>query len=256
MALLIHPRILSRGEIYNSKTQQSFSRITSNTTDDNKHTRILEAKPALLVVTDIDGNILLSMVGVTRWSESTPVLGPDHLLTPLMYRKEIGEATTDFGTMAAIHSLLPIIPALDFIPKSAYTETIRQSGTAAKAFLIVDTHELYSQSSASAWPVALWDGSVPFVAADLAANMHYLEVSVGDLASEESLRLTSLVIDMDNKTVQMADAIFRVYFTNMLHDWTGMRDELNTLLALGTSMGIDQASIEAKEAAALAAQAT
>lgn len=247
MAIMMHPDLLYMCEAHNQDVQLSFNAADAA----NIRTRVLENKAALMVVTDALDNILLSIVGKTQWY-SDAVKMTDHDIE-LTYRYDYGkdsEVDTDFRLLHETMPIRPRIPALTFTPAAQYSETIRNTGTAAKVFLIVDTLELYSATDVSAWPVSRWDGSVALNLAGLPASEPYLQLSVGDLASSASVRLTRLDLNTAEHTVQMADPIIYMYFTNVLRDWSTAKADLTALLTSIPEIGTDRADIEAKEIAA------
>jgi len=241
MSIMIQPDILAICESKSGDVQKQFD-VTNPA---NVQSRALDDKPALLVVTDATDNILLSIVGHTAWhSHDVKLQGHDVALT---YRNTSGTAETAFTAL----TLKPRIPALSFTPTANFAEKIRQSGTAAKAYLIVDHMELYSRlavdDATNPWPVAYWDGSVALDVASLPETLPYLQLSVGDLSTDASVRLTRLDLNMAEHSVQMADPVIYLYFPNILRDWSTAKDELTALLMDVTHVGTDQADIEAKE---------
>ena len=229
-------------------TTKMYSSVSRGNNAANIRTRVLENKPALLVVTDALDNILLSIVGETAWYSDAVKMSDQDI--DLMFRVDYGtdsEVDSDFRKLDYYQPVRPRLPALTFTPAAQYSETIRNTGTAAKVFLIVDTLELYSTTDISAWPLTHWDGNTALNVAGLPASEPYLQLSVGDLASSASVRLTRLDLDTAEHTVQMADPIIYMYFTNMLRDWSTAKADLIALLTSIPEIGTDRADIEAKE---------
>lgn len=253
MTLLVHPDILYAAESASEQPQSVFANDPANI-----QTRMMEDKPALLVVTDATGAILLSVVGQTKWHSTDVKLAGEPYEINLTYRSEYTDAETSFSPLA----LVPRLPALTFTPASKFVEEIRNTGTATRAFLIVDTLEQYSPVSVEGefdangvetrapWPVGYWDGSVALDVATLPAELPYLELSVGDLNSGASIKITRVDLLLEEGTVQMADPVVYLYLPNILHDWSTARDELIALLTAIPEIGTDSADIQAKEAVA------
>lgn len=248
MTIMIHPSLFPRTERSAYLTQKAFHTSSSYKVD-NRHTTKMENKPALLVVTDVDDNILLSLVGRTQWNEGAATLGASDTLAHNFMRTDTGRELTDSNTakFTDTYPTVPRIPSLDFRPASQYAETIRNTGTATKAYLVVNYLDEYSTTVISDWPVIYWDGVTKFNAAGLGADLPYLQVSVGDMASDQALRLTRTDLDKSEHTVQMADASLKIYFKNLFHDWSGTKAELDAILAAIPGVGTSLADIEEKE---------
>jgi hypothetical protein len=248
MTILIHPRIFAMTEQPSWSTQKSFSSGAIHM-EQNKHTKKMQDKPALLVVTDVADNILLSIVGSTQWFNGFAELGDIDTLANTTLRIDSGRTMTTGNSFKLDQSLpvTPRIPALEFVTASAYNEKIRKSGVAAKAYLVVDYLEIYSKDDISLWPTIHWDSATPFDALGLGVDLPYLQVSVGDMASDQALRLTRTDLDLSQHTVQMADASLKIYFKNMFRDWSGAKAEMDAVLAAIPGVGTSFEDIEAKE---------
>lgn len=254
MAILMHPRLILNAEsaafpLYTTYNQDEAHLETT------RYTRTLEDKPALLVVTDATGNILLSLVGKTKWSTESLLTDDATQLAHQIVRRNSGWLTKGSSTTINDDLRQPLVPTLEFFPFVQYAASIRQSGTIAKAYVLVDTTETYSVTDESTWPAAYYDGSTAFDVATLPDTLRYLQVSVGDLASDQALRFTYLDLNVNDTTVQMADPSLRIHLVNLFRDWSTAKDELTSLLGGVTSVGTSLEDIAAKEAAAAEAVA-
>lgn len=250
MTILIHPTVMFESESLGETTQAVYDTEGANA----NITNYLEEKAALMVVTDSADNILLSILGQTKWvGANMAALGDDFDLGNLVLRHKNGALTeTNVYSLGSGNERqwTPYIPALRYTPTATFSETIRQSGVAAKAFLLVDTRESYSASDISQWPVGLWDGSAPLNINGLPANVPYLEVSVGNTASSATLRLTDVNLDVGQSSVQTADPFLDIHFTNSFRDWSGSKAEIEAVLAGLTAVGKTIDEVGQKEAVA------
>lgn len=247
MSIYIHPMVNFVSENATLDTQQSF-KVDSPASE---ATRYLENKPAMLVVTDVNNTILLACVGSTAW-HSSPMDSDGYRLQHSYYRSShSGEATltSKHKTFDTTRPLCPLIPALRFTPLEQFTTDIVNSGTASKAFLLVDTLATRSATDISTWEGALHDGTVPLDTAALPSNVKYIQLGLGDLTTDQPVRLTSAEIDVEQSVVQIADGYVQLYFTNLYHDWSGMREALDARLAALTGVGVSPQDIADKEAA-------
>lgn len=248
MSVYIHPMINYLSEKPEHDTQQAYSAADPVLAET---TRYLEGKPAMLLVSDDSNNTLLSLVGTTTWS-SSQIENSTYRLQQQYYRSAAGGDALTTGRLSTLDDLriqCPLIPALRFTPMEQFTTDIVGSGTAAKAFLLVDTSATRSTADLSLWEPALWDGNTPFDPATLPDAVKFMQIGLGSIETDQPVRLTSLSIDASQSIVQLADGYIQLYFMNMYHDWTGMREALDARLAAITSVGKTPQEIADKEAA-------
>ncbi|RRS09154.1 hypothetical protein EAG18_08520 [Pseudoalteromonas sp. J010] len=223
MSLIILPHILAASEQPQYATQSQFK----DTSEDLKRMRIVEGKPALLVVLDADKQVLASSVGYTQWSSGRPQLPLAEFGVSYTYRKaaDKGDPATNFDTE---ERRLPIMPALRFNPTSKFAIDIRNSGTAAQAFIIVDQDEVRSKTDITDWPNEIWDGSAPLDVAQL--TYKYFNMAVGLHDSQAPLQLTRLDMSKSDVNLPLVSKFIDVYFTNMFHDWSDAKAQMEAAL--------------------------
>tara|TARA_B100000700_G_scaffold311500_2_gene393799 strand:+ start:208035 stop:208745 length:711 start_codon:yes stop_codon:yes gene_type:complete len=217
----------------------------------NEPTRYLENKPAMLVVTDEANNILLSLVGMTKW-DLAYMDNDEFAIQSRYFRHDAGNIESYHTDLDALRNLCPTVPAFRFTPAEQFTADIRNTGTATKAYLIVDTHATRSTADISTWEVELWDGTAPFDVAALPEEIKHLQLGIGDTTTNQPVRLTSTAVDKSESVVQLADGYINMFFMNMYHDWSTMRDAMEARLAAMPSFGKSLQEIADKEAIAFA----
>ncbi|MDK1290074.1 hypothetical protein [Pseudoalteromonas umbrosa] len=250
MTLHVHPAVLWASESTHA-TEATIQHQYKVGGLNIEYARFLEGKPALLLITDADSNILLSIVGSTGWEHNDMAsLDESFDLGPLAIRHKVGAAST-----STIHSLgtnkerlwTPYYPALRFTPATSFNEVIRRNGTAKKAYLIADTREQFSTTEISAWPSELWNGTQALDLNTLPTNVTYLEMSVGDVTSSATVRLTNTVLNVNDGSVQTADPYLDIYFTNAFDDWSNAKAEMKAIIDGLPWIGKDIDEIVAKE---------
>lgn len=251
MSVHIHPLIAYVAEKGNRDTQGAFS--TSNPV--NEASRYLEGKPAMLVVTDATDTKLLKLVGVTSWSleelESSAYALEHHF-----YRVDDGTDITSASQhedLLSTRSTCPMVPALRFTPHEQFMSSILATGTAAKAFLLVDTMNTRSATDTASWDDVIGDNATAFDPTNLPADVRYIRLGLGEASSDQPVRLTNLEITLDQSIVQLADGYIQLYFMNLFNDWSNMRAAMDARLAAIPSFGKTLQEIVDKEALAFPA---
>lgn len=248
MSVYIHPMVSFLSESPSDDTQMA---LYSSDPAVAKATRYLESKPALLVITDASNTILLSLIGTTGWS-TDPMDNDSTKLQHLYYRNSHGgdiSSTAKHQRLDQLRPQCPLVPALRFTPLSQFTSEIINTGTAAKAFLLVDVSATRSPTDISQWEAGLREGTTPLDTAALPSGLQFMQLGLGTIESDEPVRLTNDAIDVNQSVVQLADGYIQLYFTNMFHNWTGMREALDARLAAITGVGTTLQDIADKEAA-------
>lgn len=248
MSIFVNPMVNFIAEHQAYDTQLAFS----GTGTTSEAARYLENKAALLVVVDASDNILLSLVGKTEWS-TTPMENDAYRLQHRYFRSDYGSditSTAKHTDLETFRPLCPLVPALRFTPMEQFMATIRNTGLAAKAYLIVDTLATRSQTDIALWEPALWEGTSPLDIMALPESVKYIQLGVGDTVTDQPVRLTNTSIDVDHSVVQLADGFIQLYFTNMYNDWSGMREAMDARLAAIPSIGKTLQDIADKEAIA------
>lgn len=249
MSIYIKGSAIYHGDGINYGKSGLYAAATSGS--DRQRLSLLDAQPALLLVVDKEGYPLLSSVGETAWEWGADD-GPhqDPYRVELKYRRS-SEVLSEFVAQPAQLYLRIILAERFALP-------IKRAGHATKAYLIVDPTNTYSDSDASgddsgsAWPADLLDPDTIFDPETLASTYRYIEISVGGLESDASIKLTRTELDPSDGDVAIIDYIISVYMPNLLHDHSSIKAELKALLDTIPQVGQAEEEILAKEAAAAA----
>ncbi|MDK1290080.1 hypothetical protein [Pseudoalteromonas umbrosa] len=247
MTLMVHPAAFYESESLLQHSQKSYSRTDPN----DKYMRYLEEKPALLVLTDDQGTILHSIVGKTSWKGNVfPPLGEEFDLGQLYARQKTGAASA-----AVIYQLdhqnkrpmTPYVPLLVFDTQRAYSEEVRNAGTVAKAYLVVDKYEHYSSEDITLWPDELWQGQAPLDINSLPEGVSYLMVSTGASHSDNAVFLSDLHLDPNTHIIRLVNDQMALCFPNLIGDWSDAKAQMMAIIADFPYVGHSYDEVVAKE---------